>query len=136
LTGTRSRCCHETEGRSEFEANDGQIVRAAALKHLGIQMQPMTILHEDVVARRPPPGADARRVGAAPAADQHRLPDTLHLPVKVRCFVDLLVEQLAELDFESGRGRREESRRGGVEVHDAAGVSIRYSVSPRALTGL
>jgi DNA-binding transcriptional LysR family regulator len=48
-----------------LEANDGQIVRAAALKHLGILMQPMYIIH----------GAAAARVGAAAADDQHRLPD-------------------------------------------------------------
>ena len=56
-----------------LEANDGQVIRAAALKHLGILLQPMYIIHDDVVAGRLVPVL--QRVGAAAADDQHRVPD-------------------------------------------------------------
>jgi DNA-binding transcriptional LysR family regulator len=81
-----------------LEANDGQVVRAAALKHLGILMQPMYIIHEDVVA--------GRLVPLLTEWELQRLtiniayPTRRHLPAKVRCFVDFLVEQFAANDFE------------------------------------
>ncbi len=81
-----------------LEANDGQIVRAAALKHLGILMQPMYIIHDDVIA--------GRLVPLLTEWELQRLtiniayPTRRHLPAKVRCFVDFLVEKFAEMDFE------------------------------------
>jgi DNA-binding transcriptional LysR family regulator len=81
-----------------LEANDGQVVRAAGLKHLGILMQPMYIIHEDVVA--------GRLVPVLTEWELQRLtiniayPTRRHLPAKVRCFVDFLVEQFAVNDFE------------------------------------
>jgi DNA-binding transcriptional LysR family regulator len=81
-----------------LEANDGQIVRAAALKHLGILMQPMYIIHEDVIA--------GRLVPLLTEWELQRLtiniayPTRRHLPAKVRCFVDFLVEQFAVNEFE------------------------------------
>ena len=36
-----------------LEANDSQVLRAAALKHLGILVQPLHIVYDDVVAGRP-----------------------------------------------------------------------------------
>jgi len=81
-----------------LEANDGQIVRAAALKHLGILLQPMYIIHDDVIA--------GRLVPLLTEWELQRLtiniayPTRRHLPAKVRCFVDFLVEKFAEMDFE------------------------------------
>jgi DNA-binding transcriptional LysR family regulator len=81
-----------------LEANDGQIVRAAALKHLGILLQPMYIIHDDVVA--------GRLVPLLTEWELQRLtiniayPTRRHLPAKVRCFVDFLVEKFAQMDFE------------------------------------
>ena len=40
------------ETKGVLETNDSQVERAAALEHLGILMQPMTIIHEAVVAGR------------------------------------------------------------------------------------
>ena len=40
------------ETKHVLETNDRQVVRAAALEHLGILMQQRTIIHEDVVAGR------------------------------------------------------------------------------------
>ena len=41
-----------TETKRVLETNDSQGVRAAALKLLGILLQPMYIIHEDVVTAR------------------------------------------------------------------------------------
>jgi DNA-binding transcriptional LysR family regulator len=81
-----------------LEANDGQIVRAAALKHLGILMQPMYIIHEDVVAGRLVPLL--REWELQRLTINIAYPTRRHLPAKVRCFVDFLVEKFAEMDFE------------------------------------
>ena len=81
-----------------LEANDGQIIRAAALKHLGILLQPMYIIHEDVVAGRLVP---VLREWELPRLTINiAYPTRRHLPAKVRCFVDFLVEQFAANDFE------------------------------------
>lgn len=84
--------------RGLLEANDGQVVRAAALKHLGILIQPMYILHDDVVAGRLVPVLqdwELQRLTINIAYPTRR-----HLPAKVRCFIDFLVEQFAVQDFE------------------------------------
>ncbi len=81
-----------------LEANDGQVVRAAALKHLGILLQPMYIIHEDVIAGRLVPVLgewELQRLTINIAYPTRR-----HLPAKVRCFIDFLVEQFAANDFE------------------------------------
>lgn len=81
-----------------LEANDGQVVRAAALKHLGILMQPMYIIHDDVVAGRLVPLL--REWELQRLTINIAYPTRRHLPAKVRCFVDFMVEKFAELDFE------------------------------------
>ena len=81
-----------------LEANDGQVLRAAALKHLGILVQPMYIVHEDVVAGRLVPVLrdwELPRLTVNVAYQSRR-----HLPAKVRCFVDFLVEQFERYDYE------------------------------------
>ncbi|MFY9512805.1 MAG: LysR family transcriptional regulator [Rubrivivax sp.] len=79
-------------------SNDGQVLRAAALAHLGILVQPRYILHEDIVAGR-----------LVPVLDDWDLPrltinlayqSRQHLPAKVRCFIDFLVEHFARMDYE------------------------------------
>jgi DNA-binding transcriptional LysR family regulator len=81
-----------------LEANDGQILRAAAHRHLGILMQPTYIIGDDLAA--------GRLVRLLEAWELQRLtiniayPTRRHLPAKVRCFVDFLVEQFATQGFE------------------------------------
>lgn len=81
-----------------LEANDGQVLRAAALKHHGILFQPMYIIHDDVVAGRLVPLLQEWEL--ARLTINVAYPTRRHLPAKVRCFVDFLVEKFAELDFE------------------------------------
>lgn len=81
-----------------LEANDGQVIRAAALRHLGILIQPMYIIHDDVVAGRLVP---VLRDWELPRLTINiAYPTRRHLPAKVRCFVDFLVEQFETQDFE------------------------------------
>jgi len=81
-----------------LEANDGQVLRAAAMKHLGILVQPMYIVHEDVVAGRLVP---VLREWELPRLTVNvAYPSRRHLPAKVRCFVDFIVEQFEKNDYE------------------------------------
>jgi len=81
-----------------LEANDGQVIRAAALKHLGILIQPMYIIHEDIVGGRLVPVL--RDWELSRLVMNIAYPTRRHLPAKVRCFVDFLVEQFADREFE------------------------------------
>ena len=81
-----------------LEANDGQVIRAAAIKHLGILLQPMYIIHDDVVAGRLVPVLQEWELQRLTINIAY--PTRRHLPAKVRFFVDFLVEQFAANDFE------------------------------------
>jgi DNA-binding transcriptional LysR family regulator len=79
-------------------ANDGQILRAAAMAHLGILVQPRYIIHDDVVAGRLVPVLtdwDLPRLTINLAYQSRQ-----HLPAKVRCFIDFIVEHFDRLEFE------------------------------------
>lgn len=81
-----------------LEANDGQIIRAAALEGLGIAVQPRYVLHDDIIAGR-----------LVPILDEWDLPrlqmniafqNRRHLSAKVRSFVDFMTEHFARMDYE------------------------------------
>ncbi|MEI9923681.1 MAG: LysR substrate-binding domain-containing protein [Bradyrhizobium sp.] len=78
-----------------LEANDGQLLRQAALNHMGILVQPRYIVHDDIVAGR-----------LVPVLDEWDLPrltinlafqSRQHLPAKVRCFIDFIVEHFRKM---------------------------------------
>ncbi|CAN5654189.1 LysR family transcriptional regulator [soil metagenome] len=84
--------------KSLLEANDGQVLRAAALDGLGILVQPKYILYDDIVAGR-----------LVPVLDEWDLPrlriniafqSRRHMSAKVRTFIDFLVEHFERMDFE------------------------------------
>lgn len=81
-----------------LEANDGQVIRAAALRHLGMLVQPMYIIHDDVIAGRLVPVMQDWELPRLTINVAY--PTRRHLPAKVRCFVDFLVEQFEKQDFE------------------------------------
>ena len=58
----------------------------------------MTIIHDDVVAGRLVPVLQAWELERLTINIAY--PTRRHLPAKVRCFVDFLVEQFAVHDFE------------------------------------
>jgi len=81
-----------------LEANDGQVLRAAALDGLGILVQPKYIVYDDLVAGR-----------LVPVLDQWDLPrlhiniafqSRHHLSAKVRTFIDFLVDHFKQMDYE------------------------------------
>jgi len=81
-----------------LSANDGQILRAAALDGLGILVQPKYILYDDLVAGR-----------LIPVLDDWDLPrltiniafqTRAHLPAKVRAFVEFLVARFEVMEYE------------------------------------
>ena len=81
-----------------LDANDGQILRVAALDGLGILVQPSYIVYEDIVA--------GRLVPVLEEWDLPRLtinlayPSRKHLSAKVRTFIDFMVEHFAKMDFD------------------------------------
>ncbi len=81
-----------------LEANDGQVLRAAALDGLGILIQPTYILYDDIVAGRLVPVLDEW--------DLPRLtinlayPSRKHLSAKVRTFIDFMAEHFMKMDYE------------------------------------
>jgi DNA-binding transcriptional LysR family regulator len=87
-----------TKIKALLDANDGQILRVAALDGMGILVQPKYIIHDDVVAGR-----------LVPVLDDWDLPRLTinvafqtrqHMPAKVRLFIDALVERFRANDYE------------------------------------
>ncbi|ASU39475.1 LysR family transcriptional regulator [Herbaspirillum sp. meg3] len=84
--------------RQLLEANDGQILRAAALDGLGILVQPSYIVHDDIEAGRLIkilPDWELPLLAINIAYQNRR-----HLPGKVRVFIDFLVEHFRTVDYE------------------------------------
>lgn len=81
-----------------MKANDGQLVRAAALDSLGILIQPTYIIHQDLAA--------GRLVRVLDDWDLPRLtlniayPTKTFLPAKTRLFIDFLIEDFRRHDYE------------------------------------
>ena len=81
-----------------LESNDGQVLRKAALDGLGILVQPMYILYDDIAAGRLVPVLDEW--------DLPRLtinlayPSRKHLSAKVRTFIDFVVDHFNEMNYE------------------------------------
>lgn len=73
----------------------------AAVKHLGLLLQPMDIIHDDVVAGCLVPVLQEWKLQRLTINITY--PTRRHLPAKVRCCVDFLVEQFAANDFERRR---------------------------------
>jgi DNA-binding transcriptional LysR family regulator len=98
LRFTRNSAVTSLPVQGLLESNDPQVIRAAALKHLGVLVLPMYIIHEDVVAGRLVP---VLREWELPRLTINiAYPTRRHLPAKVRCFVDFLVQHFAAMDYE------------------------------------
>jgi len=81
-----------------LEANDAQVLRAAALDGLGILVQPRYVIHDDIAAGR-----------LVPLLDDWDLPrlqmnivfqSRRHMPARVRVFIDFLVEHFERMGYE------------------------------------
>lgn len=81
-----------------MEANDGQILRAAALDGMGILVQPSYIVYEDIVAGRLMPLLDEWDLPRL--AINLAYPSRKHLSAKVRTFIDFMAEHFDKMDYE------------------------------------
>jgi DNA-binding transcriptional LysR family regulator len=84
--------------RSLLEANDGQILRTAALEGLGILIQPNYIIYDDVVAGRLIPILeewDLPKLSINIAYQRRK-----NLPARVRAFIDFLIRDFREKGHE------------------------------------
>jgi len=81
-----------------LEANDGQVLRVAALDGLGILVQPRYVIHDDIVAGR-----------LVPVLDEWDLPrlqmniafqSRRHMSAKVRTFIDFLVDHFERMEYD------------------------------------
>ncbi len=81
-----------------MEANDGQILRAAALDGMGILVQPSYIVYEDIVAGRLVPLLDDWDLPRL--AINLAYPSRKHLSAKVRTFIDFIAEHFEKMDYE------------------------------------
>jgi DNA-binding transcriptional LysR family regulator len=99
LTLSRGKKKVDVKLRSVFEANDGQILRAVALKGYGISVQPNYIIHDDIVA--------GRLVRLLPDWHMPSLqinvsyPSRSHLPAKTRAFIDFVAKRFQGKDSQS-----------------------------------
>ena len=84
---------------SMLEANDGQVIRAAALAGPGILIQLLYIIYDDIVAGR-----------LIPILSDWQLPrltinlayqSRRHQPAKIRVFTEFLIERFAKLELEA-----------------------------------
>ena len=81
-----------------MEANDGQILRAAALDGMGILVQPSYIVYEDIVAGRLVPLLDDWDLPRL--AINLAYPSRKHLSAKVRTFIDFMAEHFEKMGYE------------------------------------
>ena len=81
-----------------LESNDGQVLRTAALDGLGILVQPIYILYDDITAGRLVPVLDDWDLPCLTINLAY--PSRKHLSAKVRTFIDFVVEHFNEMDYE------------------------------------
>jgi len=91
-----------------LEANDGQIIRAAALQGLGILVQPKYIIYEDIVAGRLIPIVDdwdLPRLTINVAFQNRR-----YLSTKARVFLDFIYAHFRDQEYEKKWTRQQGMR--------------------------
>jgi len=98
LTFKRDKLTSVVKIKALVDANDGQILCRAALDGMGILVQPKYIVYDDIAAGR-----------LIPVLNEWDLPrltiniafqTRVHLPAKVRLFIDALVERFRERQYE------------------------------------
>ena len=81
-----------------LDANDGQILRVAALDGLGILVQPSYIVYDDIVAGRLVPVLDEWDLPRLTVNLAY--PSRKHLSAKVRTFIDFVATHFVKMDYE------------------------------------
>ncbi len=95
---TRGGATQVVKVRTGLQANDGQILRAAALDGLGILVQASSLIYDDVEAGRLLPLLDEWDLPRLSINIAYRT--RKHLPAKVRVFIDFMVETFRQMDCE------------------------------------
>ena len=83
--------------KSVLDANEGQVIRAAALAGLGILIQPLYIIHADIVAGKLVPVLADWRLPALTINIAYQ--SRRHQPAKIRVFTEFLMERFERLGF-------------------------------------
>lgn len=81
-----------------FESNEGQVICAAGRAGMGIVVQPLYIVHDDIVAGRLVPLLEDWRL--PPLTINLAYQSRRHQPAKIRVFADALREHVKKLDLE------------------------------------
>jgi DNA-binding transcriptional LysR family regulator len=81
-----------------LESNDGQVIRAAALDGLGILVQPVYVIYDDIVAGRLVPVLDGWELPRLTVNLAY--PSRKHLSAKVRTFIDFIAEHFERMQYE------------------------------------
>jgi len=88
----------DIEISSVVDSNEGQVIVSAGLAGLGILIQPLYIIHDDIVAGRLVPVL--LDWALPPLTINIAYQSRRHLPAKIRVFTDYLVERFQDLDLE------------------------------------
>ena len=83
--------------KSVLDDNEGQVIRAAALAGLGILIQPLYIIHADIVAGKLVPVLADWRLPALTINIAYQ--SRRHQPAKIRVFTEFLMERFERLGF-------------------------------------
>lgn len=81
-----------------LDANEGQVIRAAALAGLGILIQPQYTIHDDIIAGRLSPVLPEWEL--PPLTINIAYQSRRHQPAKIKVFTEFLVERFTRLDLE------------------------------------
>ena len=88
----------DIEISSVLDSNEGQVIVSAGLAGLGIVIQPLYIIHEEIVAGRLVPVLLDWEL--PPLTINIAYQSRQHLPAKIRVFTDYMVERFDMLDLE------------------------------------
>ncbi|NIE62634.1 LysR family transcriptional regulator [Burkholderia sp. Ax-1719] len=81
--------------KSVLDANEGQVIRAAALADLGILIQPLYIIHGDIVAGKLVPILTDWKLPALTINIAYQ--SRRHQPAKIRVFTEFLIKRFEQL---------------------------------------
>lgn len=88
----------DVEISSAVDSNEGQVIVSTGLAGLGILIQPLYIIHDEIVAGRLVPVLLDWEL--PPLTINIAYQSRRHLPAKIRVFTDYLVERFEKLDLE------------------------------------
>ena len=98
LTFSRGRDTQTVKIGGLLESNEGQVIVKAGLSGLGILIQPVYIVHDEVVAGRLVPIVDDWDLPRLKVNIAY--PNRKYVPSKVRAFIDFLVQHFEAMEYE------------------------------------